>query len=307
MEKPVNKRRHASALGVDRSEGNWTGVANDLLQVVAAYPFSAAEMKILFKVIRDTFGYRCTESSFSFGEIAQATGLHRRSVIRTVQDLIVKKVLFSRKTAVRTANVFGINTKYVEWARAAELNLSYFAARKRGDGLRSSSHGSAANDPSLDDSVNGATIKNGAVVSGRSLGIVARGSLGIVTQPSLSSDTQDTSYISKEKKENKQSRNKGRLESNSEQKNKSRRFALVAELLDGFEECIKGADPRPLVEHLREAGGFEVKRCWALLAQSRHAQNPAGFLVRTLADPRYQVADSAWAQAEIEMRRFNFF
>lgn len=304
-----------------QKENGWTAFSNELLQAVIAYPFTAAEMKIVMKIARDTYGYSRKKAQISFGEISVSCCVDRRSVIRLVQGLVAKKVLFIQETpGARASNVLGLNKNYDQWERAAALNLSHLAKRNRGEGLKGGSHGAESEgcekvvDDSGFDSGADATIKHDLVaahplviVAGRPLPSGGSPTSDGGGSPTSASGVATTSYIEKEKKESfKKSRNKDRLETAPGKNGKDKKLVRVANLLDGFEDCIKSQDPRALITRLRE-NGYEVKRSWAAVAQARHKNNPAGYLVKALADPAYPVGDEAMEQAGFEMRKFNHY
>lgn len=289
-----------------QKENGFTGLSHELLQAIMRYPFNLTEMKVVLKVARETYGWSRKKGQIAYREISVATGLDRRTVIRAVRALVMKKVLFLQETsAARAANILGINKNYEHWAGAGRLDLPWFARRGPGEYSTDQSDGAEACGKAVGkyglDSGCSDTIKVG-VVAEASLGGGCSATSASVTPATHLVSAQPLALLGKKGKKEINRLIKARPVKNSEPETKAEKVREVSEILDGFEVFISGDDPRPLVN--RFAGmGFEFKRVWAMVCQARSAKNPPGYLVRSLSDPLYQVSDAAWAQASAEERR----
>lgn len=94
-------------------EKGHTRIANELLEALIAYPFTAAQYKVLLVVIRKTYGWRKKKSQISYGTISRSTGLTKRYAKKTVSRLIADRVLIKEKSA--TGNILGLNKHYLQW------------------------------------------------------------------------------------------------------------------------------------------------------------------------------------------------
>jgi len=95
-------------------EKGHTRVANELLEAIIAYPFTMAQLKVLFVVIRKTYGWRKKKSPISYGVITYLTGLNKRYVKRVIEKLVKDRVLLKEKDDVR--NILGLNKNYSQWS-----------------------------------------------------------------------------------------------------------------------------------------------------------------------------------------------
>ena len=83
------------------------------MEVITAYPFTAAQLKVVLVVMRKTYGWRRKKTQISYGMISKLTGLNKRYVKRVVQQLIKDRVLIKEKD--KDKNVFGLNKRYLHW------------------------------------------------------------------------------------------------------------------------------------------------------------------------------------------------
>lgn len=101
-------------------DGNWSKLHNHIWNALAAAPLSGAEFRCLMFLFRQTYGWQKKQDTISMGQWATATKLERRSVIRTVQGLLAKKVIYRIDNGERKPATWGFN-KYVEtWQLTAD-------------------------------------------------------------------------------------------------------------------------------------------------------------------------------------------
>jgi phage replication O-like protein O len=90
-----------------------TRIANELLEAIIRYPFSGAELKIVFAVIRKTYGWKRKQAVISYGQISTLTGLNKRYAKKAVKKLLSESVLL--KVNLSGRNLFGLNKNYRQW------------------------------------------------------------------------------------------------------------------------------------------------------------------------------------------------
>jgi len=95
-------------------ENGYTRISNELLEKILEYPFKSYEMKVVMKIIRDTYGWKTKKKLISYAQIAKAIKKTRRSVIKTCKSLSDRKIIFKQKLRNKK-NLWGINKKYSEW------------------------------------------------------------------------------------------------------------------------------------------------------------------------------------------------
>lgn len=94
-------------------EEGYVRIANELYDAIVAYPFTAAELKVLLYVMRRTYGWNRKSASITAKSISNATGLDMRYVKKVVRKLIIDKVILKEKKP--KSNILGINKSYPQW------------------------------------------------------------------------------------------------------------------------------------------------------------------------------------------------
>lgn len=102
-------------------ENGYIRIARELADQFCRRDFNGQEWRILWAVIRKTYGYNKREDVIPFTQFQQITGMDRKSVTRTIKSLRIKKVLVCKES--RDGNIYRINKDYKTWV-VAELPLS---------------------------------------------------------------------------------------------------------------------------------------------------------------------------------------
>ena len=95
-----------------QTENGSTMIANELLEKLYSFPFTAREFKVIFFVIRKTWGWHKTEDHISYTQVADACSITRRNAIYTVNSLVSKQALVITKGYINTIK---FNTDYEKW------------------------------------------------------------------------------------------------------------------------------------------------------------------------------------------------
>lgn len=102
-------------------ENGFTKIANELLEEIIKRDFSKREMKIIFAVIRYTFGFNRKESDLSSRYLEPVTGIDQANISRTIKDLESKKILLIDKSNNHSQlNKISINKNYEQWEADAK-------------------------------------------------------------------------------------------------------------------------------------------------------------------------------------------
>ena len=270
-----------------QSEAGHTRISNELLEAILIFPLSGREMKVVMYIARETYGWSRKKASISYGAVSRYTGISRRNAIVICQQLLQKGVLFSERKGDRRANVMGIQKNYTLWKPVDNLVMLATLPSDAGDtipsdvGDTSKQQSSDAGDTIPSDV--GDTSKQQSSDAG----------------DTRSSDAGDTTSKQKairlKQSENKQER----------LKNKAVEKAKISRLIAGNEACLSNCDPRPVIRILQKAG-FDVLRVWGAVMQCKRSRitNPAGYLVKLMADPQYMPADCFLDMGKQEMLRW---
>lgn len=94
-------------------ENGHTRIANELLETIIKYPFSATELKIVLFVVRSTYGWNKKEAIISYGMMAKGIGVDIRYVKRMINKLTKNRIISREK--IDNQNVLGLNKNYKSW------------------------------------------------------------------------------------------------------------------------------------------------------------------------------------------------
>jgi phage replication O-like protein O len=94
-------------------EDGYTRIANELLDAIIAFPFSARQMRVLMALIRKLYGYNKKRDDISASQIGELCAMHRSHVSETLGHLTAMKVIF--KEPGRFGNMIEINKNYRQW------------------------------------------------------------------------------------------------------------------------------------------------------------------------------------------------
>ena len=102
-------------------ENGYTKIANELLEEIIKRDFSKRELKVIFSVIRFTYGFNRKESDLSSRYLEPITGIDQANISRTIKDLESKKILLIDKSNNHSQlNKISINKNYEQWVTDAK-------------------------------------------------------------------------------------------------------------------------------------------------------------------------------------------
>ena len=111
-------------------EQGYTRIANALLEGILLYPFTGGELKVIFAVIRSTYGWNRKESVLYIAELAKMAGLSQRHTKRLLQQLAKDQIL-TKKPITRMRIVMGINKQFSTWRYRGRRVARHVPAAKR--------------------------------------------------------------------------------------------------------------------------------------------------------------------------------
>ncbi len=95
-------------------EHGYTRIAQQLLEAILVYPFTGGELKLVFAVIRSTYGWGRKEAVLYIAELSNMTALTPRHTKRLLQRLARDRVL-NKKAISRVRVVMGLNKHFSTW------------------------------------------------------------------------------------------------------------------------------------------------------------------------------------------------
>ncbi|HKS76809.1 MAG TPA: replication protein [Terriglobales bacterium] len=94
-------------------ENGYTRLANELLDAILAFPFSARQLKVVMTIIRKTYGYNKKRDDISASQIGAACGLARNHVTTILGELAAINVI--RKESGQFGLILELNKRFSEW------------------------------------------------------------------------------------------------------------------------------------------------------------------------------------------------
>lgn len=90
-------------------EDGYTKIANELLEHLVEPGINGSEYRLVFCLIRKTYGYGKKTDVISLSQFQRLTKMGRKGVVDTIKSLVGKRVL------LREGNRYGINKNWEEW------------------------------------------------------------------------------------------------------------------------------------------------------------------------------------------------
>ncbi|OBZ13313.1 replication protein [Bacillus sp. FJAT-26390] len=110
-----------------QKENGYTVIAHEILDNICRFNFNGAQLRIIMKVWRMTYGYKRKDHALALTYLQEATGLSRGTMKKELGYLIEAKVLIVTKEATnKDARKLAFNKNYDEWegvAMAAKGNF----------------------------------------------------------------------------------------------------------------------------------------------------------------------------------------
>lgn len=98
---------------------SYTRLFNPILEAICTGNFNGRELKIIFFVIRCTYGWNRKSYPMSRAFIAEGTGISERHVWEVMKGLIKRNVIINYGIDKKTrANLYGLNKKFSQWDKA---------------------------------------------------------------------------------------------------------------------------------------------------------------------------------------------
>src|SRR3990167_9572775 len=98
-----------------QKENGFTPIANEIMDALIKIKLSDGERKILFTVIRKTYGWNKKEDKISLTQFQTATGLPRSNVCRSIKSLVARMILGSACNGTRESTKYWFTKHYEKW------------------------------------------------------------------------------------------------------------------------------------------------------------------------------------------------
>ncbi|MNW41738.1 Bacteriophage replication protein O [compost metagenome] len=99
-----------------QKENGFTSVAHEILDEICQYKFNGAQLRIIIKIWRLTYGYSRKDHDFSISFLSECTRLAERTVKKEIKTLLDLNVLIETKRATRSnSRRIAFNKDYDVW------------------------------------------------------------------------------------------------------------------------------------------------------------------------------------------------
>jgi phage replication O-like protein O len=108
------------------SKKGFMRVPNDIAEAIISAPLTANELKVLFVIMRQTYGFNRTEKDISISQIQKITGLAKGGISAALTKLKSKNIIKTEKQAKNKPQIVSINTNVIEWLGVHEHEHQVF-------------------------------------------------------------------------------------------------------------------------------------------------------------------------------------
>lgn len=97
-------------------ENGYTRIANELLEAIARTPLSGSEFRVLFAILRLTYGMQKVSAKIHSQTIKKITGMVPKRISEAKKALIDKKIVVVPEKRNKYISTYRINKNYDQWA-----------------------------------------------------------------------------------------------------------------------------------------------------------------------------------------------
>jgi phage replication O-like protein O len=102
------------AMASPQKEHGHLDVANELAEALALAPLSGSQFRLLWVLLRKTYGWQKKQDVISAGQFTEATGLHRKVVERELRDLTQRRYILAWGDG-HHPKTYAIQKDYTRW------------------------------------------------------------------------------------------------------------------------------------------------------------------------------------------------
>jgi phage replication O-like protein O len=115
-----------------QAEDGHTDIANEVAEALARTNLSAYESRVLWVILRKTWGWHKKVDQISFTQFEKATGMHRRHIQRTLTELIKRNIV--ARLGYRRIGTYQFQKDYTKWQDVAKRGYDAGKSRVSGEG-----------------------------------------------------------------------------------------------------------------------------------------------------------------------------
>lgn len=100
-------------------ENGYIPLSNELAEAFARLQLSGSQWRLLWVIIRKTYGWKKKKDRISITQFQQQTGLKRRHISRALSELINRKIVTKKDTTFITT--YGLQKDYSKWKMSPKM------------------------------------------------------------------------------------------------------------------------------------------------------------------------------------------
>jgi len=108
-----------------QKEYGYTAIANEILDEILKRPFSGHEFRMLFLIIRKTYGFNKTEDSISLSQMMKSLGLSRVRCSQVINRLQLQKIVTVTEYINGIVKKYKFNKNFEQWCSVTKKCNSY--------------------------------------------------------------------------------------------------------------------------------------------------------------------------------------
>lgn len=100
---------------VQIENGNFARIHNEISEQLARTDLSGSEFRCLWFLLRKTYGFQKKEDDISYSQFAEGTGLDRRNVIRSLDKMVKRGIIYRQENGNNRPQTWGFNKYFEQW------------------------------------------------------------------------------------------------------------------------------------------------------------------------------------------------
>lgn len=109
-------------------ENGYTQIAHEFLEALCLVGLNGSEFRIVLSIVRQTWGWHRKEVALSLTDLRNATGIARRGLIYSIQNLQAKGIIAVTQGEAGKKNTFSLIKDYESW-RVEEAHFATLVNR----------------------------------------------------------------------------------------------------------------------------------------------------------------------------------
>ncbi len=112
-----------------QTENGWTLVADELLEAFARTNFTSRESRIIWAIIRKTYGFKKTWDEISYSQLTELTRIKKQNIGITIHRLVNRRILTRESLGEYKGFRIRLQKDYDQWIDALDEDKNSYQGR----------------------------------------------------------------------------------------------------------------------------------------------------------------------------------